>query len=573
MSFESVDERTQGLIEDDYYTLLNLDRNATPEEIRDAYKKASRIYHPDKHTDPVLKKQAEILFTKTKKAYEVLIDPHKRAIYDALGVKGLETEGWELVQRTKTPYEIREEFERLERERQERRLQQRANPRGNITIGINATDLFESYDDEYEEDDYIEEGGFSFPNLEISSMEIDQSLDAPLTTKDTLSLTGNLQNKNGIGGGAFATSLRHVSSPTSWSEYQFTAGHGPLFGIKWFRYLTKRSFCTITGLCHYKSGELTPGIEVVLYRHLDKNLEGFVTWKFGLESCVNTTVVWKNSKHAVISRIQFGIPNTFISMSYTRNLPFNDTKIKCGIKGGFFGAIVEYGWETRISQHSIAGTTMSIGTTSGVSCKLRLKRANQTYTFSILLSEIIIPSPIFYGTLVPIAAYFCAKSIVIDPYNEAEKEKELRKAKQENAVELIVRKREAEAAIALMSETYYRNVNSEKAKSGLIIEKAIYGSIKTISIILENPSEESSPSQLDGIHDVTIPTQCLVQNSNLILHCASKSNLPGFYDPCFGEDKGLLIRYKFKNDDHLIVINDDEKLKIPSQNHNVRSNF
>lgn len=193
----------------------------------------------------------------------MLIDPHKRAIYDTLGVKGLETEGWEIVQRTKTPNEIREEYERLERERQERRLQQRANPRGNITIGINATDLFETYDfDDGEDYDDDDEGFFSLANLEISSMEIDQSLDAPLTTKDTLSLTGNLQNKNGIGGGAFATSLRHVSSPTSWYEYQFTAGQGPLFGLKWFRYLTKRSFCTINGLCHYNSGELTPGIEV-----------------------------------------------------------------------------------------------------------------------------------------------------------------------------------------------------------------------------------------------------------------------------------------------------------------------
>ncbi|RZF41175.1 hypothetical protein LSTR_LSTR016403 [Laodelphax striatellus] len=40
-------------------------------------------------------------------------DEHKRAIYDSLGVKGLETEGWEIVQRTQTPQEIREEYERL----------------------------------------------------------------------------------------------------------------------------------------------------------------------------------------------------------------------------------------------------------------------------------------------------------------------------------------------------------------------------------------------------------------------------------------------------------------------------
>jgi len=45
----------------------------------------------------------------------VLSNPHQRAIYDNLGTRGLETEGWEIVQRTKTPQEIREEYERLAR--------------------------------------------------------------------------------------------------------------------------------------------------------------------------------------------------------------------------------------------------------------------------------------------------------------------------------------------------------------------------------------------------------------------------------------------------------------------------
>lgn len=45
----------------------------------------------------------------------VLSDGHMRAIYDNLGTAGLETQGWEIVQRTKTPHEIREEYERLAR--------------------------------------------------------------------------------------------------------------------------------------------------------------------------------------------------------------------------------------------------------------------------------------------------------------------------------------------------------------------------------------------------------------------------------------------------------------------------
>ena len=45
--------------------------------------------------------------------FPVLSDPHKRAIYDCLGKKGLEEQGWQIVKRTKTPQEIREEYEQL----------------------------------------------------------------------------------------------------------------------------------------------------------------------------------------------------------------------------------------------------------------------------------------------------------------------------------------------------------------------------------------------------------------------------------------------------------------------------
>lgn len=43
---------------------------ATPEDITTAYRRLSRLYHPDKHPDPEQKHKADILFNKVKKAYE-----------------------------------------------------------------------------------------------------------------------------------------------------------------------------------------------------------------------------------------------------------------------------------------------------------------------------------------------------------------------------------------------------------------------------------------------------------------------------------------------------------------------
>lgn len=68
----------------DYYKILGVDRNATAEEIKKAYRKLARKYHPD--TQPEDKKEeAEKKFKQINEAYEVLSDPEKRKKYDRLG--------------------------------------------------------------------------------------------------------------------------------------------------------------------------------------------------------------------------------------------------------------------------------------------------------------------------------------------------------------------------------------------------------------------------------------------------------------------------------------------------------
>jgi len=85
----------------DYYSILGISRNASEREIKQAYRRLARQYHPDINPGD---KSAEAKFKEINEAYEVLSNPEKRKKYDQFGAQWQYADQFAQAQRQQTPF-------------------------------------------------------------------------------------------------------------------------------------------------------------------------------------------------------------------------------------------------------------------------------------------------------------------------------------------------------------------------------------------------------------------------------------------------------------------------------------
>lgn len=409
--------------DDDYYIILDVDFNATQETIVSAYRNLAKRYHPDKNTDDERsQREAEVIFQKVKTAYDVLSDPRKRKIYDTLGPDGLKLDGWRLVSKQMTAEEIRQEFMRLQKQQQNEKIAIVAKPRASFTMALDASEIFrrtdgdtldEDLDSDEGEDAYYASLGEQivspFTKIEIRSLSTSMAIDNNLALNHTLTLTGNLNTQNGVGEGMMGAVYRYKYSPDTQYSLLYQVGRGPICSLGVDHKLNDKTSVSCRGMMIFDNTYIIGACKLTLTHKIRNYLLGKVAYREGVNSSVTTSLIYINEELMLEVTTSYKLTRLHQSVSIDLGYKFNNDKSKLSVSmlaSEKDGLAVEYGCETRVFTLNVVGASLSLSLPSGITLKLRFNRANQEFVVPIYLSDEVHSAPMFYGTMVPLIAFY-----------------------------------------------------------------------------------------------------------------------------------------------------------------------
>ena len=191
----------------DLYDTLGVDRSASEDDIKQAFRRLSMTYHPDRRLDPEEKRVAGVHWLDIAAAYDVLSDSKRRMVYDELGGENLESALALLKDDVKTPDDLRRAWRRAEKRGEEQELHARMRLNGSLVFFADASDILQPPEPDMPL--------VSRLTPHFNSVALNEDMTLALDGRNTLSLTQQIVTKSGLGGSTLRIGFRRQLSSVS----------------------------------------------------------------------------------------------------------------------------------------------------------------------------------------------------------------------------------------------------------------------------------------------------------------------------------------------------------------------
>lgn len=594
--------------ERDLYAILNIQRTATDEQIKDAYRRLSKIYHPDRHSNSAAnRKVAETKFPEIQRAHEILTDKEKRAVYDMFGEEGLKHK-WTVGPRLKTPEEMRAEFAKQAQAKKFAEVENMVRPKGDITLNINAYPLFCPNDPQVFRNPTV-----NIPVLKRFTMchpqvlHMGHAFEVRPHNNVAFIINGFMTTQfvgQNRGFGNIRGTTRMQISPKLWVEVSAAAIKPYRFTSRGLYQIDKETYFTFDATV---PTFLSPPImNMTAGRRIGEGVNGYFTFRTGYWTIPG---IWdKLDANAMASRVSqqrssatLGIQRIEPGVSYQGELTAGiiassiSTEMSRRVWDLFrlqLGSVLStdafltsfIGGEGFVTTHTRLGLRIDFGVITGTKLSITVKRLGQKIHLPIVVAPSFKPGLVFWLASIPAMTVAVLDRLWIRPRKHRSRDQKLKDLRHHHAEYLEKRQKDAQEAIRLMEDAIKRRRQQEEAIDGLVIVYAYYGSVNAIEASKVEQDDGEKHTQMNGntdaytpngdlsdeIADVTIPVQGLVTESQLNIPGGySKHNILGFYDPCLGEKKRLKIRYRFHGQLHEAIVDDKATLVAPLRSHQI----
>ncbi|PAA68429.1 hypothetical protein BOX15_Mlig001830g2 [Macrostomum lignano] len=562
----------------DLYACLGISPDASQADIATAYRRLSRIVHPDKRiasssagdaSSSASTDAGDAAYQRIRRAYDVLRDSETRRIYDEFGLEGLRalTDG-AVVLRGRGVAELREELVQLRRLREEAAVMKLTQPATQLTVGLNCSSVFSPIDEDQPKGIYLERLSFS------------QNTSFILTPKHRLVLAGSLGNMGRAYVPTVSLTMRSQLTDKLSSDVTVGLNYLPTAAGKLTYRLSPNLLASVRAeVTSMQGGTLVPKLTPSLSCQISPKCVGTLSYAWNSPNKgARAEVLWQAAEGFHGKAALFLAPNDAGGqLSCTREVGDLRMGVSCQLTLKELWSL-RYHLAQKVSEYSEAGMSIRVGPNVGVRLKLSLSRGNQVYAMPIVLSEWMDPAAIVYGTAVPLLAYAVVYKCIYAPWLAKFQQQSRSQQSDTEASGRAARQAEALSAQSLMRQSAQNSRESERSRGGLIIDRAVYGYLATNEADQQLPSDSSS-----SVIDVTDCLQILVDQSHLEIPASlTKADLPGFYDPApppssstssstgaASDTRHLLIRYTFNGTAHSVLLGDGDSVRLPQRRHAV----